>query len=123
MSKPRPTTEKASPRQPTTTFTERREHPRYHVTLFVRYRRIDLQDLSQCQQEYRHAVCRNISEGGMLIEIETHIPRGQALEVYVSDRGADSTIFGIVETVRTVRTPEVSRWSRAWTINRFPTPC
>jgi c-di-GMP-binding flagellar brake protein YcgR len=87
-------------------FSERRQHLRRSVTLYVRYRRIDPHDLAACQQEYRHGVCRNISDGGMLLEIEGHIPRGQVLEVYAADRGADATLFGVVETVRAVRTPD-----------------
>ena len=87
-------------------FTERRKHQRHRVTLFVRLRRIDPHDLSEWQQEYRTAVCRNISDGGMLLEIDGHVPRGQMLEVYATDRGSNSTIFGIVETVRAVRSPD-----------------
>ena len=84
---------------------ERRQSQRRSITLYVRYRRIDPNDLAGCQPEYRDAICRNISDGGMLLEIDAHVPRGQVLEVYASERGSPSTIFGIVETVRTVRTP------------------
>ena len=85
---------------------ERRKHLRRPVDFPVRYRRIDPQDLSGYEQEYLYGICRNISEGGMLIEVEGHVPRGQVLELYASQRGTDTTLFGIVETVRIVRAPD-----------------
>jgi c-di-GMP-binding flagellar brake protein YcgR len=87
-------------------FAERRRHVRRSVAFAVRYRRIDPNDLAGCQQEYRHGVCRNVSDGGMLLEIDGHVPHGQILEVYGSDIGQDKTLFAIVETVRAARSPE-----------------
>jgi len=84
----------------------RRRHPRQAVDFPVRYRRVDPHDLSAGPQEYQEGTCRNISESGMLLEVEAHIAPDVNLEVYVSDRGRDTTIFGIVETVRRARTPD-----------------
>lgn len=86
-------------------FAERRRHLRQPVGFPVRYRCIDPQDLAASQQEYLHGICRNISEGGMLIEVEGHMLRGQVLEIYASPRTTDATLYGMVETVRIVRAP------------------
>ena len=85
---------------------DQRKQPRRQVTSIVRYRRIDPRDLSGGDQRYLDGTCRNISEGGMFIEVDRFVTPGQVLEVYVDDRGAGTTIFGIVETVRLVHQPD-----------------
>ena len=87
-------------------FVERRAHPRRITALPVRYRRIDPKDLGGCQEEFRKAVCRNISRGGMLLEVDAHFPPGEVLEIYANDRENETTLYGVVETVRAARSPD-----------------
>ena len=103
MSEP---SEPARTQGPPLPFVERRENPRRSTAMPIRYRGVHADNLTVCQQTYRRGVCRNISQGGMLLEVEGHLAPGQAIEVYATDREKNATIYCIVETVRTARTPD-----------------
>ena len=103
MSEP---SEPARTQGPLAPFVERRKTPRRNTAMPIRYRRIHADDLTSYQQTYHRGVCRNISQSGMLLEVEGHVAPGQMLEIYASDREKNATIYCVVETVRTARSPD-----------------
>ena len=72
----------------------------------LRYRRVD-QKRNPLESAYSSGRVVDISEGGMLVEVDRALELGQRLEVFTSTKSSSSGIYGIVVAVRVVRAIEL----------------
>ena len=85
---------------------ERRKHPRFRMNMTLRYRCVDENNMPS-EAVYSSGRVIDISDGGMLIEVDRGLDLGQKLEVYTSTKSSSSGVYGIVVAVRVVRAIEL----------------
>ena len=77
---------------------DRRRHPRFRVNLHVRFRPANRDAVPY--GAFSTALVLNISEGGMLMRVQSNLRVGQRLEVQMHREGKPTVQFGIVRIVR-----------------------
>jgi c-di-GMP-binding flagellar brake protein YcgR len=81
---------------------DRRRHPRFKVDLHVTFRPV-YGDGTSGQGPYSAGRVLNLSEGGMLMQVQSPLRVGQRIEIRMNKQGKPTLAFGIVKVVRCVR--------------------
>ena len=81
---------------------ERREHARFRVNMRLKYRCVD-ETRTPLESLFSKGRVVDISEGGMLAEVDGPLDLGQMIEVYATKEEAASGVYGLVVAVRVVR--------------------
>ena len=81
---------------------ERRGHPRFRVNMRLRYRCVD-ETQTPLESLFSKGRVLDISEGGLLAEVDRALDLGQMIEVYATKEESSSGVYGLVVAVRVVR--------------------
>ncbi|MFH0965277.1 MAG: PilZ domain-containing protein [Planctomycetota bacterium] len=81
---------------------ERRRFPRFRTNMSLKYRLLDQNSLP-LEPTYSFGRVLDISDGGMLMEVDRVLELGQKVEIYTSSKAGSTGIYGVVVAVRVVR--------------------